>query len=141
MNFEIIDNIQVTENIAIGKSIRELENLYKLYGCGRWRKLKGIANIRFGSGEIYGFVLCLNNQDYEISLERWKIYETLRDDEALCRRLIQVIDESGEDYLYPAELFFKIELPTNVCEVFFSDRTSQFGDYERAVSGIEGHAD
>jgi len=87
-----------------------------------------------------GFVLCLDNQDYEISLERWKIYETLRDDEALRRNFIRVIDESGEDYLYPIELFFKIDLPTNICEVFLSDRTSQFADLERAVSGIEVHA-
>ncbi len=52
MNFEIIDNIRVIENIAVGKSIRELEALNKLYGYGRWRKLKGIANIRLRSGEV-----------------------------------------------------------------------------------------
>ena len=52
LSFEIIDKIEVTENIAVGKSIRELDALNKLYGYGRWRKLKGIANVRLRSGEI-----------------------------------------------------------------------------------------
>ena len=76
-----------------------------------------------------GLVLCLNNQDYEISLERWKIYETLRDDEASRRNFIRVIDESGEDYLYPSEFFIKIDLPTTVHEIFVSDRGSKFNAY------------
>ena len=45
MNFEIIGEITNIEMIAIGNSIRELERLRKLYGEGRWRKLKGIATI------------------------------------------------------------------------------------------------
>jgi hypothetical protein len=45
MNFKIIGNITNIETIAVGNSIRELERLQKVYGNGRWRKLKGIATI------------------------------------------------------------------------------------------------
>lgn len=46
MNFEIIGNIDNIEIIAIDKSIRDLERLRKIYGKGRWRKLKGTATIK-----------------------------------------------------------------------------------------------
>ncbi|MBD1215579.1 MAG: hypothetical protein H9534_23280 [Dolichospermum circinale Clear-D4] len=46
MNFEIIGNIDNIEIIAIDKSIRDLERLRKIYGQGRWRKLKGTATIK-----------------------------------------------------------------------------------------------
>lgn len=57
------------------------------------------------------FVVCLKNQGYEASLERRKIYQTLPDAEAARHKQIRVIDESGEDYLYPQSLFAPIELP------------------------------
>lgn len=46
MNFEIIGNIDNIEIIAIDKSIRDLERLRKIYGQGRWWKLKGTATIK-----------------------------------------------------------------------------------------------
>jgi hypothetical protein len=46
LNFEIIGNIDNIEIIAIDKSIRDLERLRKIYGQGRWRKLKGTATIK-----------------------------------------------------------------------------------------------
>ena len=45
MNFEIIGKITNIETIAVGNSIREVLRLRKLYGIGRWRKLKGTATI------------------------------------------------------------------------------------------------
>jgi len=42
IDFEIIGDIQAIETIAIESSIRELDRLRKVYGSGRWRKLKGI---------------------------------------------------------------------------------------------------
>ena len=57
------------------------------------------------------FVVCLKNQGYEASLERRKIYQTLPDAEAARHKQIRVIDESGEDYLYPRSFFAAIELP------------------------------
>jgi hypothetical protein len=57
------------------------------------------------------FVVCLKNRGYEASLERRKIYRALADPEAAKRRQIRVIDESGDDYLYPQDFFAPIELP------------------------------
>jgi hypothetical protein len=52
MHFEIIGDITEVEIIAVGKSIRDLPRLRKVYGSGRWRKLKGVARIRLASGEV-----------------------------------------------------------------------------------------
>jgi hypothetical protein len=57
------------------------------------------------------FVVCLRNKGYEVSLERRKIYQVLPDPEAMKHKQIRVIDESGEDYLYPQSFFALIELP------------------------------
>jgi hypothetical protein len=55
--------------------------------------------------------VCLSNTGYEASLERLKIYEVLSDRTAATHRQIRVIDESGEDYLYPKEFFVPIDVP------------------------------
>jgi hypothetical protein len=52
MKFEIIDEIDEIETIASGKSIRDLARLRKIYGPGKWRKLKGIARVRLESGRV-----------------------------------------------------------------------------------------
>ena len=57
------------------------------------------------------FVICLENKGYEVSLERRKIYRILPDADAAKHKLVRVIDESGEDYLYPQRFFAPIELP------------------------------
>jgi hypothetical protein len=57
------------------------------------------------------FVVCVKNEGYEVSLERRKIYVSIEDEEAQAHKLIRVIDESGEDYLFPEKLFIPIELP------------------------------
>lgn len=56
------------------------------------------------------FVVCINNNDYEVSLELRKIYEVLPDAKAAEHHYIRVIDESGEDYLYSEDYFIPIEL-------------------------------
>ena len=56
------------------------------------------------------FVICVHNEGYAASLELRKIYETLTDAEAANNGQIRVIDESGEDYLYPADDFAPIDL-------------------------------
>jgi hypothetical protein len=60
------------------------------------------------------FVVCLKNEGYEVSLERRKIYRVLPDPEAGKHRQIRVIDESGDDYLYPQSFFAPIELPQSI---------------------------
>jgi hypothetical protein len=57
------------------------------------------------------FAVCLKNKGYEVSLERRKIYQVLPDPEAAKQRQVRVIDESGEDYLYPQSFFAPIDLP------------------------------
>ena len=52
MPFEIVSEITQIETIAVGKRIRNLPRLRRLYGTGRWRKLKGTALVRLGSGKI-----------------------------------------------------------------------------------------
>ena len=52
MGFEVIGEIWRIETIAVGKSIRELARLRKIYGPGRWRKLKGIGNVRLPNGRM-----------------------------------------------------------------------------------------
>ena len=50
MEFEVVGEISEIETIAIGRSIRELARLKKVYGAGRWRKRKCIAHVRFADG-------------------------------------------------------------------------------------------
>lgn len=52
MKFEVIGEITNIETIAVGSSIREVARLRKVYGVGRWRKLKGIAMIHLSDGTI-----------------------------------------------------------------------------------------
>lgn len=56
-------------------------------------------------------VVCLHNDGYEASLERRKMYVVLPDAAAQKHGLLRVIDESGDDYLYPAENFAALDLP------------------------------
>ena len=60
------------------------------------------------------FVICLRNEGYEVSLERRKIYQVLPDADAAKHKQLRVIDESGDDYLYPQKLFAPIELPQSI---------------------------
>ena len=60
------------------------------------------------------FVVCVRNEGYEASLERNKIYAILPDDQAERHGDLRVVDESGEDYLFAADRFVAIEVPTAV---------------------------
>ncbi len=60
------------------------------------------------------FAICVDNHGYEVSLEMRKLYEVLVDADAEKHGQIRVIDESGEDYLYPITAFNRISLPDNI---------------------------
>jgi len=62
------------------------------------------------------FVVCINNIDYPASLELHKIYRVLPVGDAAAEGDIRVIDESGEDYLYPSSYFVPIQVPQTVEE-------------------------
>ena len=56
------------------------------------------------------YALCVRNDGYAASLEVRKIYQAIRDRQAEAHGLVRVVDESGEDYLYPAEFFVPVAL-------------------------------
>jgi len=60
------------------------------------------------------FVVCINNSGYPASLDLHKIYRVLPDEEAAREGDLRVVDESGEDYLYPAAWFVPVEVPRDV---------------------------
>jgi hypothetical protein len=60
------------------------------------------------------FVVCVSNEGYLVSLEKRKIYIALPDLAAEKRGHMRIIDESGDDYLYPKTLFRSIVLPQSV---------------------------
>jgi hypothetical protein len=59
-------------------------------------------------------VVCIDNEGYAASLEKRKIYIALRDAAAEQHGLLRIVDESGEDYLYPKKSFRPINLPPAV---------------------------
>jgi hypothetical protein len=65
------------------------------------------------------------NDGYTASLEARKIYATVPDARALAQGLLRVVDESGEDYLYPSDRFEAIELPRRLAKAFLSSPSKQ----------------
>jgi len=74
-------------------------------GSSTGRKRRG----RVGSAPHY--VLCVNNAGYPASLDLGKLYRCLRDPKAMRHAMWRIVDESGEDYLYPSDWFIEITLP------------------------------
>ncbi len=68
------------------------------------------------------YLICVKNSGYEASLERRKVYRALPNTRAESHGLVRVIDESGEDYLYPAEFFAPVELKTEAARAFAQPR-------------------
>lgn len=64
------------------------------------------------------FAICVRNDDYLASLELRKAYQVLPDEEGRRRGLLRIIDESGEDYLFPEEFFMLVELPAGQTDAF-----------------------
>ncbi len=59
-------------------------------------------------------VICIRNDEYPAWLEVRKVYEMLPDPAAAVYHLLRIVDESGEDYLYPEDYFMPIDLPQPV---------------------------
>ncbi|MGH7569484.1 MAG: hypothetical protein ACREL9_11070 [Gemmatimonadales bacterium] len=66
------------------------------------------------------FAVCVKNEGYPASLERWKIYQVIPDRDAERQHQIWVIDESGEDYLYPRKYFRLVALPAPLRRLFLA---------------------
>jgi hypothetical protein len=56
------------------------------------------------------FAVCVDNKDYPAALEVRKVYQVLPDPAATSRSYLRVIDESGEDYLYPKRMFLQVKV-------------------------------
>ena len=57
------------------------------------------------------FAVCVNNKGYPVSLELRKLYQVIPDEQAARLGQLRVVDESGENYLYPEQYFAPIQLP------------------------------
>ena len=64
------------------------------------------------------FLLCIRNGSYKFSLQPRKIYRSLADPKAEADGLVRVIDESGEDYLFPVGMFVPIDVPAKAAPAF-----------------------
>ncbi len=62
------------------------------------------------------FLLCIDNSGYEASLEIRKLYEKIPDKEAEELHQVRIIDESGEDYLYPSGFFASVKIPAEALD-------------------------
>ena len=107
MYFTIIGVVSSVQTIAAGSGIRE-----------RCRLTVSLRRLSMAT-EPSDLAVCVDNSGYEAALERRKLYALLPDAEAEGRGLLRVIDESGEDYLYPAKNFHKVELPAAVRRAVF----------------------
>lgn len=79
------------------------------------------------------FVICIDNRGYAASLEARKVYRAMSDPGAEQRAMLRVVDESCEDYLYPAKLFVPIAVPQAAEKAF---RTPARGRGQRAASPV-----
>jgi hypothetical protein len=77
------------------------------------------------TSEDVHFAVCVDNKDYEASLELGKLYRIVPDDEAASHGYVRVVDESGEDYGYSTDRFFPLELPLALKQALTISRQSQ----------------
>ena len=68
------------------------------------------------------YMICIKNESYPASLEFGKVYRVLADAKAEEHKMLRVIDESGEDYLYPENYFVAITLPQLAQDAFLALR-------------------
>ena len=67
-----------------------------------------------GQTTDFSFVVCINNEGYEDDLKIRSDYQVLSDESAAKSNYVRIVDETGEDYLYPASFFISIEVPNEV---------------------------
>jgi hypothetical protein len=71
------------------------------------------------------FAICVENGEYEGLLDRWKVYAILEDRDAESHGQYRVVDESGEDFLYPVDYFSMIDLPASLASLYRSTHARQ----------------
>jgi len=78
----------------------------------RWILRSSVRRVK----SMHIFAVCIDNSDYQASLEKKKLYEVVPDPEAWKHNQIRIIDESGEDYLFPRGIFLEVPLPVEIAE-------------------------
>jgi hypothetical protein len=110
MPFEIVGGIAQVDarRISIG--------MMRTASAGRRSTASGMSTRKRNSRRRPAprFVVCIENAGYPASLELHKIYRIKADADAARDGDVRIVDESGEDYLYPAEWFVAVELPRRV---------------------------
>jgi hypothetical protein len=76
--------------------------------------------VKFLRHTVTRFVICINNGGYVDDLRVKTIYQLLPDESAAKSNYVRIIDETGEDYLYPANLFAPIDLPRKLERVLLA---------------------
>ena len=90
------------------------------------KKSRSNATLHRGARSSNGrrLVVCVNNEDYQASLDLQRIYVTVPDALAREHGMVRVIDESAEDYLFPEEYFVPVELPAQARRAVLRARQS-----------------
>ncbi len=72
--------------------------------------------MKASKNQIPRFAICVSNKEYPASLELHKIYRVLLDEDAAKDGDLRIVDESGEDYLYPTEYFIVLNVPLEIAK-------------------------
>jgi hypothetical protein len=101
---------KATVRMADGTLIQAEVHWYEAHGVGSKESRSSVSSTDMKERE-HQLVVCVRNDENPASLELRKIYELIPDPKAMKLNLVRIIDESGEDYLYPINLFVPIKLP------------------------------
>ena len=66
----------------------------------------------------HSYFLCVKNKGYAVSLQVRTVYRGINDPGAESHGMLRIVDESGEDFLFPASLFVPIEVPAEAVPAF-----------------------
>ena len=71
-------------------------------------------------GSSWQFAVCVRNDGYPGSLQLRRLYQVLPDSHAAQRRMVRVIDESGEDFLYPSDYLVPVNVPRQAAKALYA---------------------
>lgn len=123
-NIELKQRLMIVKLYAEGVHFSKLAKLFNKSELTIKKYIKiyykdGLTSLKSSkqTKRISGFAICIKNDDYLVSLEIGKIYQMIFDAQEINLNLIRIIDETGEDYLYPQDYFIPISLPLNAIEL------------------------
>ena len=81
------------------------------------------SSIKDAGRSVARYAVCIDNEDYAVSLEIGKLYKLIPDRKAAAHGYLRVVDESGEDYMYAADMFFPVRIPPRLARRLASMRS------------------